>query len=289
MSSDTPEIASGWQPPESLRQPLKRGVIGATASGGITIAATLAELLGVAGSEKWSSLLGLIAVVPQIAVLTALVRLGQASSDVGPAWERLARAAGSAFGLMWLIAAMSFAMDVVPESGPAVFITFLVAGLILIGLIALGTTEGAGPIALLTFFGVRFGLGWWLIGRKLPGDMAIIGTTVLLTIGCSVAFPIWFAVELWNRRGKLGPAAGVLAAVVLLGLVGFVAVLGWIVFTLANTPDPFGQMEDAEALLKPHVQAGLVLTLLSDAAAALAAALLFRGVAARLPAEPEAP
>lgn len=173
-----------------------------------------------------------------------------------------------------------------PDSESAGVIAFLAAGLILIGLIALGTSEGAVPVVILTYVGVRYGLGLWLVGRKLPGGVAVIGTTALLIVGCALAFPVWFAAELWNRRGKLGPAAGGLAAVVLLGMLGFVAVLGWIVFTLANAPNLLNQPDDAEALLKPHVQAGLILTLLSDTATALAAALLFRGVAARLPAEP---
>ena len=294
MSSDTPEIASGWQPPRSLQEPLRWGVIGAVAAGGLAIAASLAELLEVPGFEKWGGYLGLVGVVPQVAVLIALVRLGRASSDATDAAVRakdgLARAAVCLFGLMWLVSVQTVVLDVLDAEQwglPVLFISFAVSLLILIGLVS-HATQGAGvPIVIGTLIAIRYGLGWLLVGKKLPFETALAASTVLVMIGCGLAFPVWFAVALWNRRERLGTAAGVLAMATVAGLIGVLAVLGWAVVTAVRTPNLMDQVDEFDALFKPHVQVGLVVTLLADATAALAAALLFRGVASRIPTEPE--
>lgn len=280
---DTPETTSGWQPPADLREPLRWGFLGAIAAGGLAIATSLAALLEVPGIERWSDTLALIGILPQIAVLVALVRIGQASAASDPSWDPLARAAGAAFGLLWLVTVLSFTMDFVGDREWPLFILSLVAGAALLGLIALGVPEAAVPVGLLTFFGVRFGLGFLLIGRKLPSDAAIALTAILLMVVGGLVFPVWLVVVLWGRRHKLGSAAGVLAAGVALGLVGFLSVVGWLAYTAATTPNLMARVDEFETLFKPHVRVGLLVSLLADGVAALAAALLFRGITARLP------
>lgn len=293
MSTESAEIEAGWEPPRSLRDPLWWGFVGAIVAGGLAIAASLAELLELPGFETWGGALELVATVPLIPVLVAFLRLGRASSDAtaGTVREKdgLARAAVCLFGLMWLTAAKSFALDFLLEweSVVAILVSSFLTLLVLFGLISHATKEGAWPIVLLAFFAIRYGLGWWLVGKKLPFEVALPATTAALMVGCGVVFPIWFAVALWTRRDRLGAAAGVLAAAVVAGLFGFLAVIGWVIVTAVRTPNLLDRIDEIDALFKPHVQAGLTVTLLADALAALAAALLFRGVAARIPPEPD--
>lgn len=283
MTSEPPEIASEWQPPRSIRGPLWWGVVGAIAAGGLTVATSVAALLEVPGIDAWSDTLAVVAIVPQIAVLVAFVRLGQESADGDRDWDPLARSAGALFGLMWLAAVASLAVEFVGEREWPVFVGGVVAALVLLGLYALALPEAAGAVVVGTFLAARYGLGWWLVGKKLPFDVGVVVAALVLMVLGAIIFPIWFAVVAWGRRATLGPAAGVLAAATLLGVLGFLGVGVWLGYTAATTPNLLAQVEQWDKLFGPQVRVGLAVQLLADGLAALAAALLFRGVAARIP------